>query len=547
MSSASVRRGQLRQRGRWPAARRRGSVAAVADRPRPAGAGRAARRCTSWWRRPPARARRRRRSPARRRRRARESGLLVTARVSAPDSRATRTTSVRSGEPPLWLTPTTSASERSGRAPKTVIGAGRGEAGGQAEADLGEVGAVEGGVVGRAAGGEDHVARAALDDRRARRRRSGRRWPARAGGRTPPAARRCPLPCPRPASPRSAPRVIVSARLPLVPCSFLHVRARTPRLRLLCTPGGDTPARVAPASRDRALWLCTHGGDTRAAPQRRSRRCSAPTEATPVAALRLRCGLLCTRAATPWATVRKLAYPGAPTAQLTESCGGSGSGGSERAAPGTREGPGSPKRTGPRGCDRALTTDPAVGDLASATSASSAGDSPSSPPPRPRPARPSTAQRDLLDEPGQHRHQRPRTPPPRRRRHAIESARPVITASRICAGSCCSAVGSTPAPRRSAAAERRARRGVGQPVHEDRAEQRDAERAADRPEERRRAAAGAQVLLLDAVLRDQHRGLHQEAHADAEHDHVEREHRSWWCPRRAWSAAACRRAARRRR
>ena len=34
--------------------------------------------------------------------------------------------------------------------------------------------------------------------------------------------------------------------------------------------------------------------------------------------------------------------------------------------------------------------------------------------------------------------------------------------------------------------------------------------------------ADAQVLLLDAVLRDQHRGLHQEAHADAEHHHVER-------------------------
>ena len=50
-----------------------------------------------------------------------EAGLLVTDSVSAPVSRATLSTPVRSGEPPLWLTPTTSASERSGRAPYSVM------------------------------------------------------------------------------------------------------------------------------------------------------------------------------------------------------------------------------------------------------------------------------------------------------------------------------------------------------------------------------------------------------------------------------------------
>jgi hypothetical protein len=46
-----------------------------------------------------------------------ESGLLVTARVIAPASRAARVEATRSGEPPDWLTVTTRTSVRSGRAP----------------------------------------------------------------------------------------------------------------------------------------------------------------------------------------------------------------------------------------------------------------------------------------------------------------------------------------------------------------------------------------------------------------------------------------------
>ncbi len=79
-------------------------------------------------------------------------------------SRATRSTSVRSGEPPLWLTPMTSASVKSGRAPYSVIALGEALATGQAEPDLGEVRAVQGGVVGRAAPDEDDVARAPRGD-----------------------------------------------------------------------------------------------------------------------------------------------------------------------------------------------------------------------------------------------------------------------------------------------------------------------------------------------------------------------------------------------
>jgi hypothetical protein len=50
--------------------------------------------------------------------------LFVTARVSPPVSRATWSTPERSGDPPLWLTPITSVSVKSGRAPKSVIALG---------------------------------------------------------------------------------------------------------------------------------------------------------------------------------------------------------------------------------------------------------------------------------------------------------------------------------------------------------------------------------------------------------------------------------------
>ena len=43
-------------------------------------------------------------------------------------------------------------------------------------------------------------------------------------------------------------------------------------------------------------------------------------------------------------------------------------------------------------------------------------------------------------------------------------------------------------------------------------------------------AGHADVLLLHAVLRDQHGGLHQAAHAEAEHDHAQIE---------VWSLVVC--------
>jgi hypothetical protein len=50
-----------------------------------------------------------------------ESGLLVTARVTAPAARAAFAEATRSGEPPDWLTVMTSTSVRSGRAPYAVV------------------------------------------------------------------------------------------------------------------------------------------------------------------------------------------------------------------------------------------------------------------------------------------------------------------------------------------------------------------------------------------------------------------------------------------
>ena len=50
-----------------------------------------------------------------------ESGLLVTARVIAPASRAALVEATRSGEPPDWLTVMTRTSVRSGRAPYAVV------------------------------------------------------------------------------------------------------------------------------------------------------------------------------------------------------------------------------------------------------------------------------------------------------------------------------------------------------------------------------------------------------------------------------------------
>ena len=72
----------------------------------------------------------------------------------------------------------------------------RREAGRDAEADLGQVGAVERGVVGRAASSEDDVLRARFGDAGGHRGDGAGVLRRRAAARRPPAAPRCPPPCP---------------------------------------------------------------------------------------------------------------------------------------------------------------------------------------------------------------------------------------------------------------------------------------------------------------------------------------------------------------
>ena len=92
-----------------------------------------------------------------------EPGGLVTARVSAPRAGDPQDLA-RSGEPPLWLTPTTSASGRSGRLPYTVTApARRGPAGRPSRISV-RYCRVEGGVVAGAPRGEDDVPRPAPGD-----------------------------------------------------------------------------------------------------------------------------------------------------------------------------------------------------------------------------------------------------------------------------------------------------------------------------------------------------------------------------------------------
>ena len=147
------------------------------------------------------------------------------------------------------------------------------------------------------------------------------------------------------------------------------------------------------------------------------------------------------------------------------------------------------------------------------------------------------AQRDLLDEERQHRRPPRRTGWPTRtprQRDAMPWQRAVLDRRRQRLPS---VAGSTwpppPVICSAAAAAEPAGEVVLEVPDEDRAEQRHAERAADRAEEGRRAAGHAEVLLLHAVLRDQHGGLHQEAHADAEHRHEQRRAAAWSCPRPA--------------
>jgi hypothetical protein len=75
----------------------------------------------------------------------------------------------------------------------------------------------------------------------------------------------------------------------------------------------------------------------------------------------------------------------------------------------------------------------------------------------------------------------------------------------------------TPAPRPRRGAER-----LGQLTGEQGAEGGRAERPADLLEEHPRAAGHADVLLGDAVLRDQRDHRHEEAHAQAEHHVIDR-------------------------
>ena len=65
-------------------------------------------------------------------------------------------------------------------------------------------------------------------------------------------------------------------------------------------------------------------------------------------------------------------------------------------------------------------------------------------------------------------------------------------------------------------------RSVAEPVREDRAEHRDADRAADLPEQRRARGGDAELLVRDGVLDREHEHLHHHAEPEAEHDHVER-------------------------
>ena len=85
------------------------------------------------------------------------------------------------------------------------------------------------------------------------------------------------------------------------------------------------------------------------------------------------------------------------------------------------------------------------------------------------------------------------------------------------------------------ASGRRARRrsrsasSVGEPVREDRAEQRDADRAADLPEQRRARRRHAELLVVDRVLRREHEHLHHHAEPETEHQHEERRRQSASC------------------
>ncbi len=208
---------------------------------------------------------------------------------------------------------------------------------------------------------------AALGDRRAPRRRSrsalaGSSRRAYTSGCS---AMSAAMPAPGVATFRSS--VIVSARLPLIPCSFLHVRARnatagacsappepTPRRRCSRAPcsapaGATPPPRPVSAAHPRGTTVrklrypggptgTTYGELRRSWP---AAPCSAPTGATPPppAACSAPTGATppppaaCSAptGATPLralpgppipaaTTVRKLAYPGGPTAQLAESC-----------------------------------------------------------------------------------------------------------------------------------------------------------------------------------------------------------------------------------
>ena len=58
-----------------------------------------------------------------------------------------------------------------------------------------------------------------------------------------------------------------------------------------------------------------------------------------------------------------------------------------------------------------------------------------------------------------------------------------------------------------------------QPVREDRAEDRDPDRAADLPEEERARGRDAHVAVVDSVLHREHEHLHDRAEPEAEHDH----------------------------